>query len=169
MPDSNRDDQGIPKIRLGAAPTIRVAAKALIIRDAHILMTVNSEEIKRYYLCPGGGQEHGEDVRTALRRECHEELDCDVTVGEFAFMRDYIGADHEFPAHSWAHALETYFFCELAPGAEPRLVGEGDPWQTGVAWLSLATLANEPLYPKALVHWLAAPEGSRPGYLGNVN
>ena len=33
-----------PGIRLGAAPTIRVASKALIVRDGHLLVTVNSDD-----------------------------------------------------------------------------------------------------------------------------
>lgn len=157
-------------IRLGAAPTIRVASKAIIIRDDHLLVTVNSGEFPTFYLCPGGGQEHGEDAHEALRRECREEIGCEVLVGDFAFLRDYIGADHEFAEHDgWAHQTEAYFYCELAPGAEPQLTGDGDTWQTGVAWIPLDGLAEAPLWPKALARWLAAPEGERPGYLGNVN
>jgi ADP-ribose pyrophosphatase YjhB (NUDIX family) len=91
-------------------------------------------------------------------------------VGEFAFFRDYIGADHEFAEHDGAHhQQEAYFFCELAPGAEPCLTGGADTWQTGVAWIPLDRLAHEPLWPKALAARLATPEANRDRYLGNVN
>ena len=157
-------------IRLGAAPTIRIASKAIIVRDGHLLVTVNSGDFPTFFLCPGGGQEHGEDAHDALRRECQEEIGCDVVVGEFAFLRDYIAADHEFAEQDgWAHQLEAYFFCELAPGAQPQLTEDGDTWQTGIAWIPLERLSGEPLWPKALATWLASPEGERPGYLGNVN
>ncbi|HXH78085.1 NUDIX domain-containing protein [Nocardioides sp.] len=156
-----------------AARAVRAATKAIIIRDGHLLVTVNSGEFPTFYLCPGGGQEHGEDAHEALRRECREEIGCDVLVGDFAFLRDYIGADHEFAEHDGDHhQLEAYFFCELAPGAEPQLTSEADTWQTGVAWLplaDLADLADQPLWPKALARWLHSPEDTRPGYLGNVN
>jgi hypothetical protein len=43
------------------------------------------------------------------------------------------------------HQQEAYFFCELPPGAEPRLIGgDADTWQTGVAWLPLDRLARGP-------------------------
>lgn len=157
-------------IRLGVAPTIRVANKAIIIRDARLLVTVNAGPSGTFYLCPGGGQDHGEDAYEGLRRECREELGCDVEVGDFAFARDYVGSDHEFAGHDGGHhQREAYFFCSLAPGAEPSFDGVGDVWQTGIAWLPLGGLLDEPLWPKALARWLASPPDTRPGYLGNVN
>ena len=168
--DDARHVTNPPGIRLGAAPTIRVANKAIIVREGHLLVTVNSGDFPTFYLCPGGGQDHGEDAHDGLRRECREEIGCDVVVGEFAFLRDYIGADHEFAQQDvWAHQREAYFFCELAAGVEPQFNGEGDVWQTGIAWIPLDGLLGEPLWPKALARWLASPEADRPGYLGNVN
>jgi ADP-ribose pyrophosphatase YjhB (NUDIX family) len=150
--------------------TIRVANKAIIIRDDHLLVTVNSSPSGTFYLCPGGGQDHGEDAYEGLRRECREEIGCDVVVGDFAFLRDYVGADHEFADHDGGHhQREAYFFCRLAPGVEPSFDGEGDVWQTGIAWIPLEGLEDQPLWPKALAPWLASPIEARPGYLGNVN
>ncbi|MBO0844631.1 MAG: NUDIX domain-containing protein [Nocardioides sp.] len=157
-------------IRLGAAPTIRVATKAIIIRDDALLVTVNSGDFETFYLCPGGGQEHGEDAHQALRRECLEEIDCQVVVGDLAFVRDYIGADHEFAEQDgWVHQQEVYFFCTLEADAEPGLGAVVDTWQTGVAWLPLDELVDQPLWPRALARWLLLPEAERPRYLGNVN
>jgi len=159
-----------PGVRVGAAPTIRVANKAIILREGQLLVTVNSGSFPTFYLCPGGGQEHGEDAHAGLRRECREEIGCDVLVGDLAFLRDYIGATHEF-AHDdgWFHQREAYFFCELEAGSEPRFDGGGDVWQSGIAWLPVEGLLREPLWPKALARWLAAPEPERARYLGNVN
>jgi 8-oxo-dGTP diphosphatase len=151
-------------------PTIRVANKALIIRDRHLLVTVNDGPASTFYLCPGGGQEHGEDAYQGLRRECREEIGCDVEVGDLAFLRDYIGDDHEFADHDGDHhQREAYFFCTLLPGTEPQFDGEGDQWQTGITWIPLDGLEDQPLWPKALAPWLALPDDARPGYLGNVN
>jgi 8-oxo-dGTP diphosphatase len=170
MTGDGSDVTNPPGIRLGAPPTIRVASKAIIVRDGRLLVTVNSGDFPTFYLCPGGGHEHGEDAYVALRRECREEIGCDVVVGELAFVRDYIAADHEFADQDgWVHQLEVYFFCSLAPGAEPRVTGNGDRWQTGIAWIAVDDLVDEPLWPKALATWLTTPEADRPGYLGNVN
>lgn len=159
-----------PGTRVGAAPRIRVANRAIIVRDTHLLVTVNSGDFPTFYLCPGGGQEYGEDAHEALRRECREEVGCDVVVGALAFVGDYIGANNEYTGpDGWAHQREAYFFCELAPGAQPELTGAGDRWQTGIAWVPLDGLADEPLWPRALARWLAEPEAIRPRYLGNVN
>jgi 8-oxo-dGTP diphosphatase len=47
-----------PGIRVGVAPTIRVANKAIIVREGRLLVTVNSGDFPTFYLCPGGGQDH---------------------------------------------------------------------------------------------------------------
>ena len=158
-----------PGIRLGAAPTIRVANKAIIVREGQLLVTVNSADSSTFYLCPGGGQDHGETAHQGLRRECREEIGCDVVVGDFAFLRDYIGADHEYEHDHWVHQQEAYFFCALTPDAHPELGSDGDRWQTGIAWIPLDGLLDEPLWPRALARWLLSPASERPGYLGNVN
>jgi ADP-ribose pyrophosphatase YjhB (NUDIX family) len=170
MTDDARQLTNPPGIRLGVAPTIRVASKAIIIRDGRLLVTVNAGDFPTFYLCPGGGQEHGEDAYEGLCRECREEIGCNVVVGELAFLRDYIAADHEFAEHQGEHhQQEAFFFCDLAQDAEPHLTGDADTWQTGVAWIPLDRLADEPLWPKALSGWLASPERARARYLGNVN
>jgi 8-oxo-dGTP diphosphatase len=159
-----------PGVRLGAAPAIRVANKALIIRDDHLLVTVNEADGTSFFMCPGGGQEHGEDSVAGLRRECREEIGCDVVVGDFAFLRDYVAGDHEFAAlDGWFHQREAFFFCTLAAGEEPGLATVPDAWQTGVTWLPLADLTDQPLWPKVVARWLAMPPGVRPGYVGNTN
>jgi ADP-ribose pyrophosphatase YjhB (NUDIX family) len=158
MSDVAENPPNPPGIRLGAAPTIRVANKAIIVRDDQLLVTVNTGDFPTFYLCPGGGQDHGEDAYEALRRECREEIGCEVVVGELAFVRDYIAADHEFADQDgWAHQREAFFSCELAPGAEPQMTDAGDLWQTGIAWLPLDCLRNEPLWPKAVARGRGGP------------
>ena len=73
-----------------------------------------------YLILPGGGQEHGEALEEALRRECREEIGCEVVVGPIRFVRDYIGVRHEFALmQPDVHQLEIMFECRLGEGVEP--------------------------------------------------
>lgn len=152
----------------------RNSIKAVIIRGARVLLTVNHDQWGEFLLLPGGGQEFGESMAEALRRECREELGCEVVVGDLIGARDYIGAHHEFGEYdAHMHQVELIFSCELAPGQEPHLGNlpdnVGDWWQTGVEWVPLAELAQRRLYPSALKEWLLSlPEPPR-RYLGDVN
>jgi len=178
-PDGNkRDGPGTARVHLppimGTQPrSIRVAAKAIVIRKGELLVTVNRDPDGLFYLLPGGGQERGETLPETLRRECREEIGADVEVGELLFVREYIGAHHEFAEHDGdAHQIELMFRCELPDGEGGGEGTEPDLWQTGIAWIPIAELARYRLYPAALAEPLrrvnqGTPAG--PAYLGDVN
>ena len=141
---------------------IRVAAKAIIVREGRLLVTKNLDAQGEWYLLPGGGQEPGEALPETVRRECREEVGADVEVGDLRFVRDYIGRHHEFPTEDGeVHALELMFACTLLPGEEPRTGALPDSAQVGVAWLDLADLERHRLYPQALTRVLARPPAPR--------
>ncbi|GAB3369274.1 (deoxy)nucleoside triphosphate pyrophosphohydrolase [Amycolatopsis echigonensis] len=62
---------------------------------------------------PGGRVEEGETEAFALARECHEELDVVVTVG------DRVGPEIPLPG---GKVLRVYSAALLSPGDEPRAV-----------------------------------------------
>lgn len=150
-------------------PHVRLSIKAVIIEGGRLLVLENRDADGDWYMLPGGGQEHGETIPDALRRECLEEIGSDVAVGRLCFVRDYIARNHEFAAtDAEAHQVELMFECRLlyAPG-----VGHHpDSMQTGVAWLDLATLPEVRIYPSPLGRILQGgiPAGN-PIYLGDVN
>lgn len=148
----------------------RPSVKALIVRDGKVLVTENSHVTEFFCLLPGGGQEKGESMTETVVRECLEEISCQVEVGELAFVRDYIGANHEFSG--WDadyHQIEVAFWATLLPGQEPSVGGHGDTYQTGVGWYDIDELDDVPLYPAALKQWLRMDPSQRPTYLGDVN
>lgn len=152
---------------------IRVAVKAIVIWQGELLVTVNRDLHGVYFLLPGGGQQWGETLPAALRRECREEIGADVNVGELLFVREYIGAHHEFAEDDGdVHEIELMFRCELSDGESGGAGTKPDLWQTGIAWIPLAELDRFGLYPAALkepLRRLAQEWGPASSYLGDVN
>ncbi|MCK5786998.1 MAG: NUDIX domain-containing protein [Candidatus Sabulitectum sp.] len=151
--------------------TVRNSAKAIIIRDNSLLVIRNTTDGHDWYLLPGGGQEHGETLVNALRRECLEEASIEIEVGDIIFIRDYISRNHEFAdTDNDAHQVEFMFKCSISGDKKPETGSNSDQWQTGVQWLPLKTLSEFDLYPSGLKEALSAgiPEEHNI-YLGDVN
>lgn len=151
---------------------IRIAAKALIVRDGALLLVRCADDDGEWYMLPGGGQTYGEPLDAALRRECREEIRAEVEVGRLALVRDYIVAHHEFAGQhdNDDHQVELMFECTLAPGAEPAVGDAADGMQTGVDWVALDRLGEVRIYPKLLPQLLrdGVPQDLA-RYLGDVN
>jgi len=151
---------------------IRTAGRAIVIDEGRLLVTVNRDKQGTFYLLPGGGQHHGETLADSLVRECREETGAAVEVGDLLFVRDYIGAHHEFKnSEPEIHQIELMFRCRLLPGEAPRNGSVPDSWQTGVTWIPLSELPATRFYPAALVpHLLALRDGAGATvYLGDIN
>ena len=74
-------------IRKGAEMmNIRNSAKGIIFRGEEVLLTKNLDDEGFFYLFPGGGQEFGETLHDAVKRECMEEVGQEVEVGELLFI-----------------------------------------------------------------------------------
>ena len=151
---------------------IRNSAKALILKDGRLLCTRNvGYRGDHYYLLPGGGQDFGETLTDALRRECLEEIGAHVIVHELRYVRDYIGKNHEFAErYSEFHQIEYMFICSLANEPGVTSASNPDSAQIGVEWIELENLRHTPIFPKALKE-LIGTDGVLTGsvYLGDVN
>src|SRR5438132_12972893 len=135
-------------------PHVRVAAKAIVIRDGRVLVTRNMDDDGPFFLLPGGGQEHGETLPEALRREFMEEVGVPIEVNELVLVRDYIARNHEFDDEDDVHQLELCFRCTLGAAEIPVNGPHPDTWQVGVEWLDLADLDEARLYPGVLTNIL---------------
>lgn len=155
------------------SPRLRNAAKAIIIRDGYLLTTKNQSAVDGsiFHLLPGGGQEPGETLIETVRRECWEELGGQIEVGPLAFVREYIGANHEFAEFdSHAHGIDFMFTCTLLTDAQELIATAPDIYQIGIEWLPIDALDETMLYPQALKPLLTDLNGRQmPVYLGDVN
>jgi len=150
---------------------IRVSAKAIIIKDNRLLAAKKEDENGSYYIIPGGGQNHSENLEQALICECREEISVEVKMKRLLFIRDYIGANHEFPEHAKrkVHHLEVMFEAEIISGT-PENGCEPDNGQLSVEWLPIENIENYRLYPNTLTKHLKNFYKIKEAiYLGDVN
>ena len=140
---------------------IRNSAKALIIRDGKMAAIRISDGGEEWYIMPGGGQESGETLSEAVRREVAEELGLEVAPKELAFVIEGVQGER-------FHRVDLVFLCDYLRPIENAVL-HGDTNQTGVEWLDIATLNTSKLYPSKLrrpIMNLAAGK-PHPTYLGN--
>ena len=157
-------------------PPIRVAAKAVVIDGGEILLTRNlhpNDPDGEFFLLPGGGQHYGESLSECVRREVLEETGYGVSVGDVLFVRDYIGANHEFAAYEPdVHQVEVMFSCAVDRSRAPAVPVEADDWQVSVEWVPVADLPDLRFYPAVMSSDLVRAADQDVGsarYLGDVN
>lgn len=147
---------------------IRNAAKAIIQRDGMVLFIKGRDERGIFYALPGGGQNPGENITDALKRECMEEIGVNVVPKDILYVRDYIGKNHEFSeSDSHIHQIEYMFECSLPPNEEPKVGEVPDTYQIGIEWLPIGRLAEYLIYPKHLAEYLLSEDARV--YMGDVN
>ncbi|NJK83177.1 MAG: NUDIX domain-containing protein [Saprospiraceae bacterium] len=120
---------------------IRVAAKAIIIEENHLLCVVKKAKGQISYLLPGGGQQHSETLPNALRRECLEELGVAIAVEQVLFVREFIADNHYEKSHFQNfHQVEIMFRCVLKEALNHDFCARSktlDVNQIGLAWMPL--------------------------------
>ena len=142
--------------------TVRVSAKALVIRNGKILAIRLRDQDGDFYIMPGGGQTAGELLPDAVEREVAEETGLALKAQDVAFVIE--GAEGEIH-----HRVDIVFRCELV--GEIDVNRHPDHNQIGYEWLDIATLNRMPLYPSRLRRPIMdLYEGKKIAvYLGNEN
>jgi 8-oxo-dGTP pyrophosphatase MutT (NUDIX family) len=143
----------------------RVAAYALLTRDGDVLLTQMSSRtrIEGRWTLPGGGIDHGEDPRDALRREVYEETGLRVEPGRVIDVHatHFVGARADGLVENY-HGIHLIFDAEIDPGSrdvEPHVVEE-DGSTARAVWMPIAKALDLNLLSAAR-HALGLAEGER--------
>src|SRR4029078_1485776 len=123
---------------------VRTAARAIIWQGERLLVIGYQNARGPWYVLPGGGQQHGESVEAALRREVEEETGATICVGGLRFVRESMaGADSRDLAPEF-HQVELFFDCELL--SEPVGGATPDPTQVSFEWRTIEDLRKMCFY-----------------------
>lgn len=126
-------------------PGVRNSARALILRDDRLLLLRKEGDI---YALPGGGQDTGESLEAALKRECREEIDTEVLAPALVRVCDYVKLKRTEPPLR-RHQVDFLFRCTVPDGYTPRSGASPDKRQLDVCWIgvdALPRLAYSPFY-----------------------
>lgn len=150
---------------------VRNSAKAIIIHQGKLLALEFLDQQGPWFQLPGGGQQPGETLHQALIRECLEEVNASVKVGELQLVREYIASNHEFAEENPGfHQIEFMFICEILNTSEVGAGHDTDEGQLNVVWLEIDRLEDLRLYPMAIRPMIKAQKWeTTPVYLGDVN
>lgn len=150
-------------------PPIRNTPRAVIIRGGRILLLRKDGDARgeRFGL-PGGEQELGESLHDALIRECMEEIDASISVGELIYVAEFFKQKDTVPPMR-RHLMEFLFLCSLPDDYAPRNGPSPDKHQVEVVWRELQILPSLVLFPEYLIEAIASIENDMPTYLGTFH
>ena len=150
---------------------VRSTVKAIVLHDGKVLLNRCFDQNNgTYYSLPGGGQEQGESIDEALRRECLEETGYTVEPVKFAALMEEICRDPFILENyaQYAHKMLHIFVCRLTSDQriEPT---ETDDLQIAIEWVPIEDVPNRNLLPVQLKeHFTELMQKDHPVYLGSA-
>ena len=122
---------------------IRNSAKALVVSDGKVLLNKCYSRLGEYYALPGGGQNPGETLEEAVKRELLEETGVTVRPLRLAAIYERIASGREDGAN---HKMYFIFHCqpEDVPTKKPT---ERDSYQIGMEWVPIENIEKCNLFP----------------------
>ena len=150
-------------------PNIRNAVRAVIIRNNRILLVKKVyEDGSQKYSLPGGAQDPGEPLTTALMRECEEEIGTEVSIDSLLHVADWFKPRNTIPP-STRHLVEFLFVCTVDDSYTPKNGSRPDKHQLEVVWVELDRLHNIPFHPRSLSAFLPSGQQNKAAiYLGEI-
>jgi 8-oxo-dGTP pyrophosphatase MutT (NUDIX family) len=131
-------------------------ARVILIHDNCLLVNQDfSKKLGQHYMAlPGGHVDPGESCAHAVARECKEELQIEIRVGDARFISEQIYAGRSQDDKP-RHELTLVFEGELVtlPKTEGDKVLSPEP-SKNFRWLPLAQLPDAPLLPTSIKQFL---------------
>lgn len=118
---------------------IRIRVCGILEKNDELLLVKHIKNKNEYYLLPGGGVDHGEDFKTALKREFLEECNLNIDVGDMVFISEGIAPN------KGRHIVNIYFEVSYISG--DLKVGLDGTNLIGVEYLKKSNLENITLHP----------------------
>jgi len=140
---------------ISALRSPRLAVRAVIVRDEHLLL-VNAwpGQISDLWCAPGGGVERGQSLPDALIREVFEETGLTIAVGAPCLVNEFHDPARDF------HQVDIYFRATITGGdlradwSDPA--GVVNRWR----WVTAAQMAALRFKPDSLPAVAFGPEGA---------
>ena len=150
-------------------PYIRNAVRAVIIRGNRILLIRKEyEDGSQRFALPGGAQDPGETLTTALDRECREEIGTEVRILSLIHVADWFKRRDTVPPSS-RHLVEFLFACDVGDAYTPQNGYHPDKHQVEVLWIELDRLDSIPLWPRSIATFLPDIQQKKSAvYLGTI-
>lgn len=151
-------------------PGIRNGVRAVIFRDDHLLLLRKAyEDGSERFVLPGGAQDPGETLATALQRECREEIGTEVTISGLAYLADFFKRRETTPP-SYRQSVEYLFLCEVPDDYRAGNGHRPDRHQAAVVWIARDKLDTINLFPSELsALFQAGPLQAHAIYLGRIS
>jgi 8-oxo-dGTP diphosphatase len=154
---------------LNLEPSIRNAVRALIIRDSRVLLIRKEyEDGSELFALPGGGQDTGETLASALIRECKEEVAADISNISLLHVVDWFKARDTIPPSTRQH-VEFLFACDVDDSYIAQNGYHPDKHQVEVIWVNRDALDNIPCHPNSMLALLSGIQHKKPAiYLETI-
>ncbi|MBU4217163.1 NUDIX domain-containing protein [Candidatus Parcubacteria bacterium] len=121
--------------------------RAVIVQDGKVLTIKRIKNNEAYFVFPGGGVDDGEDNKSALVRECLEEINVSVSVADLIFKQVFNQNE------------ELFYLCDIVSGAVGHGHGEEYKKMSGnnyyePTWLSLVDIKDNDIRPGEIINVL---------------
>ena len=141
---------------------IHVQARAVIIKDHHILLCKTTGLTPNFYFLPGGHIEHQESAHNAMLRELREEIGFEFEIKRVLGCMEY-AYDPNITKYAKCHNHEYNFIFEAVSKelTAPHLPLKQLEKHIEIAWIPMAQLTEIDLRPELLKisikEWLDSP------------